>query len=106
MSGTTFWLVRITSFTLLSFDPQGKSATLPKAVLKEILFEAPLATLFTLVSCLAYSLTLKMEATFSPETSLDFQRTTRRYIREDRTLENNPVLPGIEPRFNGLIIKQ
>jgi hypothetical protein len=35
---------------------------------------------------LAYSLNLKTEATFSPETSVDFQRITRRYIPEDRTL--------------------
>jgi hypothetical protein len=28
-----------------------------------------------------------MEATFSSETSVDFQRTIRRYIPEDRTLE-------------------
>jgi hypothetical protein len=39
-----------------------------------------------LVSCLAYSSTLKMEATCSSETSVDFQRTTRRYIPEVRTL--------------------
>jgi hypothetical protein len=30
--------------------------------------------------------TLQTEATCSPETSVDFQRTTRRYIREDRNL--------------------
>jgi hypothetical protein len=41
---------------------------------------------FTLVSCVAYSSTLKMKATCFPETSVDFQRTTRRYIPEDRTL--------------------
>jgi hypothetical protein len=44
---------------------------------------------FTLVSCLAYSSTLKMEATCSSETSADFQRTTRRYISEDRTVHNH-----------------
>jgi hypothetical protein len=37
----------------------------------------------TLVSCSAYSLTLKMEAICYSETSVDFQRTTRRYIPED-----------------------
>jgi hypothetical protein len=31
-------------------------------------------------------LTLKMEATCSSETSTDFQRTTQRYVPEDRTL--------------------
>jgi hypothetical protein len=45
-----------------------------------------LATCFTLVSSLAYSLTLKMEATCFSETSVDFQRTTRFYIPEDGTL--------------------
>jgi hypothetical protein len=44
-----------------------------------------LATYFTLVSRLAYSSTLKMEATCSSVTSVDFQRATRRYIPEDRT---------------------
>jgi hypothetical protein len=34
----------------------------------------------TLVSCSAYSLTMKVEAICSSETSVDFQRTTRRYI--------------------------
>jgi hypothetical protein len=37
------------------------------------------------VSCLAYSSTLKTEAICSSETSVDFQRTTRRYISEDKT---------------------
>jgi hypothetical protein len=43
---------------------------------------------FTLVSCSAYSSTLKMEAIWSSETTVDFQRTTRRYISEDITLHN------------------
>jgi hypothetical protein len=41
---------------------------------------------FTLLSCLTYSSILKMKATCSSETSVDIQRTTRRYIPEDRTL--------------------
>jgi hypothetical protein len=40
-----------------------------------------------LVSCFASASTLKMEATWSSETSVDFQRTTRRL--EDRTLHNH-----------------
>jgi hypothetical protein len=40
---------------------------------------------FTLVSCSAYSSALKMEAIYSSETSVDIQRTTRRYIPEDST---------------------
>jgi hypothetical protein len=39
-----------------------------------------------LVSCLAYSSTLKMEATCSSEMSVDFQQTVWRYIPDDRTL--------------------
>jgi hypothetical protein len=34
---------------------------------------------------LAYSLALKKEATFSSETSGDFQRTTQNYMPEDKT---------------------
>jgi hypothetical protein len=40
----------------------------------------------TLVSCLAYSI-VKMEATCSFVTSSGFQRTARRYIPQDRTLQ-------------------
>jgi hypothetical protein len=47
---------------------------------------SPLATSFTLVSCVAYSSILKIEATCSSETSVVFQRTTRRYIPEVKTL--------------------
>jgi hypothetical protein len=42
-----------------------------------------------LVSCLAYSSTLKMEATCSSETSVNFQHITCRYIPEDTTLHNH-----------------
>jgi hypothetical protein len=41
---------------------------------------------FTLVSCFVFSSTLNMEATFSSKTSVDFQRTTRRYIPDDGPL--------------------
>jgi hypothetical protein len=37
----------------------------------------------------AYSSTLKMEEKCSSETSVDTQRTTRRYIPEDDTLHNH-----------------
>jgi hypothetical protein len=43
-------------------------------------------TEFRLVSCLAYSSSLKLEATCSSETSVDIQRTIRRYFPEDITL--------------------
>jgi hypothetical protein len=39
-----------------------------------------------LVSCLAYFSTQKMEAACSSETSVDFHRTRRRYVPEDRAL--------------------
>jgi hypothetical protein len=45
--------------------------------------------LLSLVSCLAYSSTLKMEATCSFETSLDIQQSTLHYILENRTLLNH-----------------
>jgi hypothetical protein len=48
-----------------------------------------LPPVFTLVSCLTYFSTLKMEATCSSETSVDTQQTTRRYIPEDGTLYNH-----------------
>jgi hypothetical protein len=40
------------------------------------------------VSCLAYSLTLKMEATCSSE-MVNFQQTTQHYTPDDRTLHNH-----------------
>jgi hypothetical protein len=43
----------------------------------------------TLVYCLAYSSTLKMEATCPSEKSVDFQRTTRHYIPGNKTLHNH-----------------
>jgi hypothetical protein len=43
---------------------------------------------FTLISCSAYSSTLKMEAICSSETSVEFQRITQRYIPEDSTLHH------------------
>jgi hypothetical protein len=58
--------------------------------LKFILILSSTCYLFTL-SRLAYSLTLKMEGTFSSETSVDFQRTRRRYIPENRPLHNRCV---------------
>jgi hypothetical protein len=42
---------------------------------------------FKLISCSARFLTLKMEVRCSSETSVDPQRTTRRYIPEDSALE-------------------
>jgi hypothetical protein len=49
-----------------------------------------LAICFPLISCFAYFSTLKIEATCSSETLAGFQRTTRRYVPEDRTLHIAP----------------
>jgi hypothetical protein len=43
---------------------------------------------FMLVPCLAYFLTLMMEATCSSDMSADFQQATQGYIPADRTLHN------------------
>jgi hypothetical protein len=48
-----------------------------------------LSICFILVSFLAYSSTLKMEATCSSEMCVDYQQTTRRYVQEDRILHNH-----------------
>jgi hypothetical protein len=41
----------------------------------------------------AYSSILKIGAVCFSETSIDFQRTTWRYIPEDRTLQNSSYCP-------------
>jgi hypothetical protein len=52
-----------------------------------------LATCFSLVSCLAYSSTTKMEATCPSEMSANFQDITWHYVPEDRTLQGTFGLP-------------
>jgi hypothetical protein len=44
---------------------------------------------FRMDFCLAYPSTLKAEAIYSSETSVDFQWTTRCYVPEGRTLHNH-----------------
>jgi hypothetical protein len=63
---------------------------------------ALLAPASTLVSCLAYSSTLKIEATCSSETSVHFQWTTWHYISEHRTLHNNCREPQILQKMEKL----
>jgi hypothetical protein len=53
---------------------------------------ALLANRFRLLSCFAYSSTLKMEVTYSFEISVDFQRTASLYIPIDRTLQKQPTV--------------
>jgi hypothetical protein len=48
-----------------------------------------LTTCFTLLSCLDFSSILKTEATSSPLTSVDCQRTTQHYIPENRDCYEN-----------------
>jgi hypothetical protein len=50
-----------------------------------------------LVSCSAYSLTMKMEATCSSETLVNFQRTGRRYILEDNNTLHNQWYENLKP---------
>jgi hypothetical protein len=58
-----------------SSEPNNK----PSKKQRELLF----ANCLMLVSCLAYSSAPKMKATYFSETSIDFERITRRYITED-----------------------
>jgi hypothetical protein len=51
--------------------------------------ETSMKQVASLVRCLAYSSTMKMEATLSSEISVDFQRTTWHYFLADRTLHNH-----------------
>jgi hypothetical protein len=48
-----------------------------------------LVNYFMLVPCMAYSSALNREANCTSEMSVDFQRTTRCYVPEDRTPPNN-----------------
>jgi hypothetical protein len=60
---------------------------LEENVAPPLLFQGDLlGTCFMQIFWLACFSTLKMEATFLSETSVDFQRSTRGYIPEDRTL--------------------
>jgi hypothetical protein len=56
---------------------------------KKPLWKLCLSPAFTQGFCLAYSSTPKTESTCCTETWVNFQRTTWRYIPEDRTLQAN-----------------
>jgi hypothetical protein len=60
--------------------PQMSSKNVRRIVVSNML--DLLAARFMLVPCMVYSLTMKVEAICSSETSVDFHRTTRRYIAE------------------------
>jgi hypothetical protein len=55
---------------------------------------------FTLLSCMACSSTLKMEAICFSEMSVDFQLTSRRYIPKDRTVHQCIYVLTQEPGSN------
>jgi hypothetical protein len=50
---------------------------------------ALLAACFVLISCLAYSLTVKIEVTCYSKMLVDFQWTVEHYIPEDKILHND-----------------
>jgi hypothetical protein len=54
---------------------------------------------FTLVSCLVYSSALKTEAICSSEIKAEFQRITRCYIPEERSLHINYVVHNLTHNF-------
>jgi hypothetical protein len=56
-----------------------------RPVLKQVASRAAEPPAFALVSCLAYTSTLNMEAKFSSKTSVYFERTSLHYIPEDST---------------------
>jgi hypothetical protein len=64
---------------------------------------AVLTPAFTLVSCKAFS-TLKMEAIYSSEISVDSRRNTQRYIPEDSkyTISSKCVLNVADTNFTKL----
>jgi hypothetical protein len=88
------YLNKIWWVQILKFQPPVTSSVLGPNILLNTSFPNTLRLLcvppaFTLVSCAANSLTLKMGAICSSEMSVDFQRTTRRYIPKDSALHNH-----------------
>jgi hypothetical protein len=84
-----FYLLGHNAVQSVESEPTFRRNMLPPSAGSKNKPRALLATSITLISFLAYSFTLKMEAACSSETSVDTQRTTRRYIPEDRTLHNH-----------------
>jgi hypothetical protein len=60
--------------------------TCSSKIMGQLASRTAIVNCFILVNCLVYNSKLKMEATYSSETSVDFQRSIRRYYRRDRTL--------------------
>jgi hypothetical protein len=78
-------LCRVMSSSIYRLYLQGRGVSLVRNGVNEAMFCA----CFMLVFCLTYSLALNMDAIYSSETSVDFHRTTQRYISEDTTLHNH-----------------
>jgi hypothetical protein len=76
-----FYLLRYNAMWSVKSQPTFRRNMSPPS------FRVCLPPAFTPVSCSAYSSILKMEATCSSEKSVDFQRTTQRYIPEDITFQ-------------------
>jgi hypothetical protein len=81
-----FW--DITSRNSMSPDVSEEHVTY---IFEEYAKEAMLAICFILVYLMPYSQTMKMEATCSAETSVDFPRIKRCDIPEGRTLHNHHI---------------
>jgi hypothetical protein len=80
--------LRISSSTFFNITPCSP-LKFNRLLEEHVAFMALLAACFMLVSCLAYSSALKLEATWFSETLVEFQRTTCRYIPEDRILHSH-----------------
>jgi hypothetical protein len=74
---------------ILSHKAFQRSCYSEETNMKQAASRAQLAACFMPVSCMAYASTLKMGATCSSETLVDFHWTTQCYIPEDMTLHNH-----------------
>jgi hypothetical protein len=59
-----------------------------------------------LISCLAYSLAFKMEATSSSKTSVQLQRTTLLYIPEEKPTDIRRPVPKRSRKVAGSILDE
>jgi hypothetical protein len=61
--------------------------------------QAEFAIFIMLVSCLADNSILKIEATYSSETSVDYEWDAERYITDDTTLNNHSKIHLTIPKY-------
>jgi hypothetical protein len=81
-----------TRFSVLGFTPVFKRIILTSNNIQPSFF---VCACFILVSFLAYSSTLTMEAICSSETSVYFHLTAQRYVKEDRNFNNKLVCQAL-----------